>query len=105
MNVLDLKLKDFLKIIIICLGIISILSVLYYLTEGGFFDGIILTFIGLSFTYLILILAVLLFKLVTSFFSNNKMQLLYMGITLIGSIVIGLWLFKYVFKFILRFQE
>ena len=105
MDILKIKLKDFIKMIIICLGIIIILSLGYYLTQGGFFDGFFLTFIGLAFIYLILILLVLFFKLITSFFSKSKAEFLVILITLGLSVTVGIYLFKQVFKLLLTFQD
>lgn len=104
MKIIELKLKVYIKIIAICLGIISVLSFIYYLTVGSFFDSFILTFIGLSFTYLILILLVLFFKLITSLFSESKFQLLGLGVTLVLSIAIGILLFGKVFQTLIEFQ-
>jgi len=105
MNILDISIKNFVKLILICLGIISLLFMVYYLTAGGFFDGFLLTFIGLSFTYLILILAVLLFKLIANIFMKRKEGLFVMLITLIFAITAGLFIGKAIFKILLKFQD
>lgn len=105
MNVFDLKLKVYIKLIAICLGIISILSLVLYLTFGGFFDSFLLTFIGLAFIYLILVLLVLFFKLITSFFAKSKGELFAILITLGLSVSIGIYLFKQIFQLLIKFQN
>ena len=105
MNVFDLKLKVYIKLIAICLGIIAVLSLILYLTFGSFFDGFLLTFIGLAFMYLVLVLLVLFFKLITSFFSKSKAEFLVILITLGLSVTVGIYLFKQVFKLLLTFQD
>lgn len=105
MNILDISIKSFIKIILICLGVIILFSLVYHLTEGSFFDGFLLTFIGLSFTYLLLMLIVLLVKLVANLFANRKEGLFMMAITLIIAVTAGLFLFKSIFAMLLKFQD
>jgi hypothetical protein len=105
MNILDISVKSFIKIIIICLGIIGLLSSIYYFTAGGFFDGFLLTFIGLAFTYLVLILIVLFFRLITDVLMKRKEGLILMAITLVAAISAGLFLFKTIFETLLKFQD
>ncbi|MFP4844438.1 hypothetical protein [Winogradskyella sp. PE311] len=105
MNILEISIKSFIKIILICLGVIVLLSSVYYLTAGGFFDGFLLTFMGLAFTYLVLILIVLLFRLITDLLMKRKQGLILMSITLVAAISIGLFLFKSIFEILLKFQN
>lgn len=105
MNILDITIKSFIKLILICLGIISALFLVYHFTAGGFFDVFLLTLIGLTFTYLILILIVLFFKLITNFFMKRKEGLLVMVITFALTVITGVYLFKAVFRTLLEFQD
>lgn len=100
MNVFNLKLKDYIKLIAICLGIIALLALIFYLTRGSFFDGLILTCIGLAYTYTILTLFALSVKFIASAFSNDKYQLLPTALIIGLVLVICIYIFKIGFNFL-----
>jgi len=104
MNILDISVRSFVKLIAICLSIIFVLSSIYYLTVGSFFDGFLLTFIGLASTYLVLILVVLLVKLIANLFMKRREGLFVMGITFIVGTVAGFLILKNLFQLLLKFQ-
>ena len=105
MNILEISIKSFTRIILICISLISVFSLCYYYTLGGFFDSILLTLIGLSATYLILVLIVLLIKLITNILMKRKEGVIILGIVLAFGIVTGFFLIMNVIKLMLEFQD
>lgn len=97
MDIFNISSKTFLKIIGICLIIAAISGTTYYFTKGGFFDGILLTFVGLSLTYLILILSVLLFKTFTNILAKDTIGVLHVIVSFLATVAICGYLFLLLF--------
>ncbi|WP_397364357.1 hypothetical protein [Olleya sp. R77988] len=100
MDILQLQSKTHYKLISICLAIAAVTGTIYYFTRGGFFDGILLTFVGLALTYFILILALLLFKTLTNILAKKTIRVSDVVIAFIVTATICTFLFVMLFKLI-----
>jgi len=100
MDILNISSKTYAKIIGVCLLIASVTGSIYYATKGGFFDGVLLTFVGLSLTYLILILSVLIFKSTTSLISKGAIKVFHVLLAFIITVSVSGFLFINLFKLI-----
>ncbi len=100
MDILKLPSKTFLKLIGISLIIATVAGTIYYATKGGFFDGLLLTFVGLSCTYMILILSVLLFKTFTTILAKDNISVFHVIVSFLITVFISGYLFITLFKLI-----
>lgn len=100
MDVLNISSKTFLKLIGICLAIAAVTGTIYYFTKGGFFDGILLTFVGLSCTYMILVLSVLIFKTLTNILAKDTIKVWTVMVSFIVTVAICGYLFLMLFDLI-----
>ena len=100
MDILNISTKVYVKLIGFCLLIAAITGTIYYFTRGGFFDGVLLTFVGLSLTYLILILSVLIFKNVTNLLAKDTIRVSDVVIAFIITAAFAIYIFVMLFKLI-----
>ncbi|RAJ18043.1 hypothetical protein [Olleya aquimaris] len=98
MDLLNISSKTFVKIISICLLIATLTGTTYYFTKGGFFDGILLTCVGLSCTYLILILSLLIFKSLTNILAKNTIKVWMVILSFVATVSICGYLFLFLFN-------
>lgn len=68
------------------------------MTKGGFFDGILLTFVGLSCTYMLLVLSVFVFKNLTNLLAKGNIKTYQVALALIVTLAICVSLFIMLFK-------
>jgi|UPI000487AB48 hypothetical protein len=98
MDLLSISTKTYLKIIGICLVIALLAGTTYYFTKGGFFDGILLTFVGLSLTYLIIILSILIFKTVTNVLAKDIIKVTHVIIAFLITVAFAAYTFVTLFN-------
>ena len=98
MDILNISNKVFIKLISICLLIAIVTGGLFYMTKGGFFDGILLTFVGLSCTYMLLVLSVFVFKNLTNLLVKGNIKTYQVALALIVTLAICVSLFIMLFK-------
>ncbi len=102
MDILNISNKTFFKLISVCLLIAIVTGTLFYFTKGGFFDGILLTFVGLSLTYLTLILSILIFKSVSNILAKDTIKVSHVIISFIVSAVFAVTVFVSLFKIVAK---
>jgi len=68
--------KTFLVPLTVSVILVFSFFTIYYYTKGGFFDGILLTFIGICSTFFILVLSVVIFKLLSDLFVRKSYRIL-----------------------------
>lgn len=76
MSVIKLPYKDFIKPIVVCLPITIVAFLIYHFTKGGFFDGILLTLLGISATFILIVLSVLIFKILSTILVKERYRIL-----------------------------
>ena len=102
MDILNTSNKTFIKLISICLVIAAVTGTLFYYTKGGFFDGILLTFVGLSCTYMLLVLSVFVFKNLINFMAKGNIKLIHVALSLIITLVMCVYLFIQLFNIVAK---
>lgn len=100
MDILNISNKTFLKLISICLVIAALTGTLFYFTKGGFFDGILLTFVGLACTYMLLVLSVFIFKNLINLMAKGNIKLIHVALSLAITLVMCVYLFIQLFNII-----
>jgi len=68
--------KTFLIPLTVSTLLVLVFFTIYYFTKGGFFDGVLLTFIGISSTFFILVLSVVIFKVLSDLLVRKSYRIL-----------------------------
>ncbi|QCE40997.1 hypothetical protein [Psychroserpens sp. NJDZ02] len=100
MDVLKISTKTFLKLIAICFSIALVTGTIFYFTKGGFFDGILMTFVGLSLTYLTLIVSLLIYRFLINFLAKKTIKVSHVVIAFMAAAAFAATVFISLFRFI-----